>query len=196
MFKKSAGDQKKSFSETIESFHDEQLIACLRKRDHYQKEAVDLAIQEAIKRNIIRSEEDLLSPRFRSEPVKSKLFPNIENTESKRKIKRSIGRSLFITGIIPVILGLFRLKTGFNWEGIVALSFGIIWIAISAWMIRKINPRAVKVLLIMTGLSFVFFLSGLVPVTRLVLMDWFIIVVIYLLVIYGLIFVLKLEKQT
>jgi hypothetical protein len=68
--KTNAGTQNNDFEQSMSALSDDQLKEVLKKRSLYQEEAVKIAIQEAKKRGIIRSEEELPAPRFRHEPMK------------------------------------------------------------------------------------------------------------------------------
>nr|MBD3623171.1 hypothetical protein [Sunxiuqinia sp.] len=50
----------------ITSLSDAELIELLKLRDSYQPEAVEFAVQEALRRQVIQSEVDLQSTRFQS----------------------------------------------------------------------------------------------------------------------------------
>ena len=70
------------FENTMGSLNDEQLKEVLKKRKLYQPEAAQAAIKEAIKRELIHSEEDLVKTEFRAKPLKKRLFPEIENKKN------------------------------------------------------------------------------------------------------------------
>jgi hypothetical protein len=123
-----------------------------------------------------------------------RLIPVIDDPKSKNKIRKSIGRSFVIAGILPVILGILKINTGVIAEGFAILAFGLVWIGISAWMIRQFTPTAVKIMFILTGVSLIYVIQLLISNPGFVFMDWFIVVVIYLLIAYGILFVLRLER--
>ena len=66
------------FEHIIASYSDEELRKVLKKRKLYRKEAADFAIQEAIKRELIYSEQDLFASEFKHEQEKFSVFPAIE----------------------------------------------------------------------------------------------------------------------
>src|SRR5690554_6288827 len=99
MTEKSKGSKnisKPDFKEVMGKLNDESLTEVLRKRNLYQPEAARSAIDEAIRRGLINSEEDLLSEKYRIQPLKTRLFPEIENEHLRVKIRKSISRSLLI----------------------------------------------------------------------------------------------------
>ena len=60
---------KPGFKTLIPEYSDAELIKILKVRDHYQSEAIAIAVEEAIKRGIINSEQDLLAKEFREAPL-------------------------------------------------------------------------------------------------------------------------------
>ena len=77
MVKKSIETNKPDFRSSILNNSDEEILVILKKRKQYQPEAAKLAIQEAIKRGLINSEQDLFSEKFQEQSSKSFLFPII-----------------------------------------------------------------------------------------------------------------------
>jgi len=178
----------------MEKLNDEELTEVLRKRNLYKEEAAKIAIQEAQKRGLIQSEKDLLAPKFRPEPLKARFIPDINNPKSRNKIRKSIGRSFVIAGILPVIRGIVKINTGIIPEGLMVLAFGLAWIGVSAWMIRQFTSTAVKILFVLTGVSLFYIIQLLISNPVFVFLDWFIAAMLYLLIAYGLIFVLRLKR--
>ena len=65
MTKKSIANSNQSdFRSLIPDYNNDELINVLKKRKQYQKEAAEVAIQEAIKRGLIYSEQDLFADEF------------------------------------------------------------------------------------------------------------------------------------
>ncbi len=185
------GDIKKK----INKLADEGILDVLKKRDYYQSWAVEAALDEAIKRELIHSEEDLLSPEFRVEPLKPSLFPKIDRESNRARIRRSLGRSFLITGVLPLILGFTQINEGQKAEGTALLVFGISWIFVSSWIIRQMNRLALFVLSGLTLVS-VFYVQNLFQeFRRLVFMDIFITAAMYLLILYGLFFLFRIGKN-
>ena len=96
MWRKREKKENTDFRKDIPEYSDEQLIAILKLRDHYQPEAAKLAVNEALKRGIINSEQDLLAEEYRCEPIKFSLFPEIKKKINRVKIRKSIARSLVL----------------------------------------------------------------------------------------------------
>ncbi len=182
------------FYAMIQELEDEQLKEVLKKRKLYQEEAAKAAVEEAIKREIIASEEDLHSYEYKHEPLKPRLFPLIENTTHRNRIRRSIGRGLLLAGLLPVIWGMVRLNAGVPAEGMVLIVFGLIWMGFSAWIIRQFSYTPIKSLFFMVVLSLVYVIRQLIIIPQIVFMDLFVIVVLYSLAVYGLLFLFRLSE--
>ena len=192
--------QEKSKTEKINSelkeifnkHSDEQILEILKKRDYYQAEAVKIAVDEAIERKLIHSEQDLFSPEFSTEPLKRKLIPDINLKKNKKRIRKSLGRSLLIAGVLPLIFGFVQYNNNQIIEGVVLLGFGLLWMFISSQLMRKGSKQNVLILLISTFLSMLYVVYLFAKSKALIFMDVFIVVLIYLLIFYGLLFIRKL----
>lgn len=187
-------EQKTDFTETMAELNNEQLIEVLKKRKLYQAAAAKQAIREAIERGIIHSEEDLLGPEFREKKLRRQLFPEIENEKIRNKIRRSISRGLFLAGSLPAILGVIRLTRGNESEGILLLVFAIVWLGASVWLFRMYSRIAFNLLAGLSLLSLVYALKQLFSPPGYSVMDKFIVVVLYLLITYGLIYIKRLNR--
>ncbi len=173
---------------------DEQILEILKKREQYQPEAVDVAVKEAISRKLIHSEQDLFSPEFSPEPLKRKLIPEIHREKNKNRIRKSLGRSLLIAGVLPLIFGFVRYNSGQLFEGIGILVFGLTWMFLSAQIIRKGSKSVIHLLLGIAFASLIYVGYLFADSKSVIFMDVFIIAVLYLLVFYGLFFVRKLVE--
>lgn len=194
MWRKSKTNKSQTdFKADIPEYNDEEILEILKKRKYYQSEAVDLALEEAYKRELIYSEQDLFNEDFEHEPLKFGLFPNIEDEQNKNNIRKSIARGIFITGIFPVIWGFLRLNAGNPVEGGMLLILGILWMFLSANLIREYNLQMVNGLFSLAVLSVVYLVVFLLNASGIIFMDVFIIVALYGLLTYGLLFLRKLK---
>ncbi len=182
------------FELIIQELEDEQLKDLLKKRKLYQEQAADAAIREAIRRDIISSEEDLHDPDYRHEPLKPKLFPVIENPNNKNKIRKSVSRGLLLAGLLPSVWGMVKLNAGFQFEGIWLLVYGLLWMGFSASLIRSFSTVAVRFLFAFAALSAAYIIRWLLTTPQIVFMDLFIVIVLYSLMTYGLFFILRLKE--
>lgn len=184
---------KHDFDEKMQELEDEQLRKVLKRRKLYQEEAAKAAINEAIRRDIISSEEDLHAPDYRHEPLKPRLFPLIENPRNRFRIRRSVSRGLLLAGLLPVIWGMVRYNAGVAVEGLLLIGFGVLWMALAASLIRRFSIASVHLLFAMAVVSLVYIVRWMIITPQLVFMDLFIIVVLYALMAYGLFFILRLK---
>jgi hypothetical protein len=141
MEKSNDENQNPEFKKIIAGYSDDELRKVLKKRKLYQIEAAEFAIQEAIRRGIIYSEQDLFAKEYKDEPDKFSIFPFIENEKISTKFKKSISRSLLILGVLPVILGVVKFLGGHSFEGILIFIFGAAWSFISFQLMRLPNPN-------------------------------------------------------
>lgn len=196
MTKKSKGSKnisKPDFKEVMGTLNDEALTEVLRKRNLYQPEAARSAIDEAIRRGLINSEEDLLSEKYRIQPLKTRLFPEIENEHLRVKIRKSISRSLLISGILPLIFGAIRIQSGNLNEAALILIFGFIWSAFSFRLMKSFSRNIICFLLILAGISLFYIIRLLAGQPGINLIDKIAVSFFYLLLFYGLLFLLRLK---
>ncbi len=185
---------KQNFETAIPDYNDEQIIDILRKRSYYQPKAVELAMEEAFRRELINSEQDLFDEQFRVQPLKFKLFPHIEDSKNKHKIRKSIARGILISGIIPTIWGFLKINTNYQIEGGILVTIGMIWIFLSSRLIQQVNFALVNILLAISAAS-VFYVGNLFLMSKtIILMDLFIVVVLYGMLLYGLLFIRRLKQ--
>jgi hypothetical protein len=141
-------NQVPEFKIIIAGYSDEELRKVLKKRKLYQKEAADFAIQEAIRRGIIYSEQDLFAKEYKDEPEKFSLFPIIENEKARAKFKKSISRSLLIIGVLPVVWGGIKIWGGFQIEGVLIFIFGAAW-SFTSFQLMRLEKPGLKLIYLM-----------------------------------------------
>lgn len=183
------------FRKDIPEYSDEQITEVLKLRDHYQPEAARLAIDEALRRGIIHTEQDLLAEAYRCEPIKFSLFPNIKREKNREKIRKSIARSLVVCSVLPIVFGLIELNRNNLIEGSVVLFFGFIWLFCASQLIRTFHLIFVRGLMIETILAALFIGYKIISKATFIFMDFFFLIVFCGLTLYGLIFMLKISKQ-
>ena len=185
----------RDLNERFAEYTDEQILKVLKLRTYYTQEAVQLAIDEAIKRNILNSEQDLISEKYRVEELQFSWFPKPHNQENRKRISQSIGRSLVICGVLPVVFGLVEMNTANRTSGSLILLFGLVWIFLSAQMQRSyhrifpISLLAANVLA--TGYVYFRLMSAGVDV----FMDYFICTVLFLLINYGVVYFGRINER-
>jgi len=193
MAKKSIETNKPDFRSTIPNYSDEEIFAILKKRKQYQPEAANLAIKEAIKRGLINSEQDLFSEKFQDNPAESGLFPIIRDAKHREKIRKSISRILLIAGVIPVIWGVLEITKSKLVEGIFLVLLAAIWIYASAQLMRSLQTKMVNLLFVMLVATVAYIVKKMLEMKGLAIMDYFIPIVIFSLITYGLLFIRRLK---
>jgi hypothetical protein len=191
----SRSEKYNDYKKLIPELPDEEIVYILKRRSYYQEQARELAISEAIKRGIINSEQDLFSDEYHVKPVNFSLFPSIEDKKNREKITKSIARVLLICGVLPFVWGIIRLNFGALTEGIVLIIFGATWIFCAARIMLKYRKENVLILYLLLFISCAYFIKIiLLKKGTFIFMDIFIPVVLYLFIVYGLLFLGKLNS--
>lgn len=147
---------KKDYEQIIASYSDDELSDVLKKRKLYQKEAAEFAVQEAIRRGLIYSEQDLFASEYQHKPERFSIFPTIENERIKNKYVKSILRTFLIIGVIPVVYGGIRIIESLNVEAVLMFLFGATW-SIATFQLKKtLNVKTVYLLLVLLVLAVAF----------------------------------------
>lgn len=195
MFRKLKTNINTDYRTEIPEYSDEKILEILKQRDHYQPDAANLAINEAIKRGIINSEQDLFAAEFKVQPLQVSLFPTISKQENKVKIRKSIARSLVICGVMPMVFGFIELNQGNSVVGGLILFMGMFWIFCSAQLIKAYQKVFVAVLFILSIIALGYVVVKLLLTRNIIFMDFFIPIILVSLIIYGLIFLSKISKN-
>jgi len=193
MEKSKEEDAQPDFEKIYSEYSDNEIIDILKRRKHYQEEAAKQAINEAIKRGMINSEQDLFSEDYQVEPLKFTLIPKIERAEARRKTQRSLARSLAIAGAMPVIWGGLKIIRGAILEGVILFILGGIWIYISIQIFKK-KSRWQSVLYLIWGAGAVYMTVFFAAQKSLVYVDVIISAIGLGFVLYGLLFLNKLKS--
>ncbi len=181
------------FKQLFKGPSDDEIMEVLKKRKHYQAEAAEAAINEAIERGLIHSEQDLFAEKYRVEPLKFSLFPNIENKVSRLKLTRSLTRSLLFLGAIIIIWGAWEIYRHQFAEGIGFVLAGTVWNLISFSFFKSVKHHRINILFVIEGIASVYAAIKLATFKGLIFMDIFIVVVLFGFVLYGLIYMKKLQ---
>ncbi len=186
---------KPDFRTLIPEQSDEEIKEILKKRNLYQPEAADLAVKEAVKRGIIHSEQDLFSEEFRVNPFKSSLFPVIEKEVQRKKISKSICRGLIISGAIPLIYGIVLILDHNFTEGIALTVGGVLWLGLAVQLFREVKNWMINLFFVVLVIALAYLVNLFVSLKSFIFMDFFIVAIFYLLIIYGLIYLRKLNSK-
>lgn len=186
-------DTEIDFKQLYEGLSDNEIMEILKKRKHYQEKAAEAAINEAIKRELIHSEQDLFAEKYRHEPLKFSLFPKIENDVSRRKMRKSLTRSLLFLGAIIIAWGIWEIFRHNLIEGACFVLAGVIWNIISFSFFKTIDSIKINLLFFIQGIAAVYTSIKLAAYRNLGFIDVFIVVVLFGFVLYGLIYMKKLR---
>lgn len=103
---------KESLTVRFDQYTDEQLMEVLRNRRDYQEEAVEVAVETAIKRNLIHSRQDLFSSEYNQTQTSPKsIFPHLPERQSA-KMLTSILRINYLIAVVPLIFAVLRFAEG------------------------------------------------------------------------------------
>ena len=187
-------NQSEHFREVMQRHSDEELIKVLKKRKQYQPEAAKQAIAEAISRGIINSEQDLFSEKFAEIPTKNRLFPEIENPVVRKKVRRSISRSLLLVGAIPLVWSLARWNINTFPVSLMVLSFSLVWMGISTGLLVSKNVRFTYGLLFLLVPRLIFLVRMMLQNRFLLAYEIVVPVMLTSLILYGVGYLHKLKE--
>lgn len=185
--------QQEHFAQVMQKHNDEELIEVLRNRRHYQPEAAQQAVLEAIRRGIIAAEADLQDEKFAEPKRKFSLFPVIENPKARNKARKSMARSLMVAGAIPAIYGINQVYHSLITEGAAIVLFGFSWMILSFFLMKSVKPLLIYGMqaLYMVAVAVVIFKISTLKITG--WMDILFPSVLALLVLYGIIYLGRLK---
>ncbi len=186
-------NQIPEFKNIIGGYSDDELRKVLKKRKLYQKEAADFAIQEAIRRGLIYSEQDLFAAEYKPEPEKFSLFPIIENEKVRAKFKKSIARSLIILGALPVVLGGIKIFETQSLDGILFFLFGVAWCLTSFQLMRTVNIKLIYFMFLLLILAVGYFVKIFISAPVLYSVDLLVTILAIGSVFYGIGFLGKMK---
>lgn len=195
MFRKVKSNIKSDFRKDIPGYTDDKIVEILKQRDYYQPEAAKLAIEEAIKRGIIFSEQDLFAEAFKVEELGRPLFPKIRVAKTQNQIRKSIARSLVICGVLPIVFGLVQSNAGNTMEGSLVLFSGLVWIFFAARLIKQFHKIVVFALLTEAVVGFAYIVTKLVLSENYTPINFLFSTVLFLLIGYGLFFFKSISEE-
>jgi len=182
-----------SFQERYSGYSDNHIMDILKNHKDYKESAVSAAVQIAIERQLIHSEQDLMAPEFQSvTPDRVKVFPVITNSFHYKKIVSSIFRVLFIVGFIPLIFGIMKYAEGKINITIPAIVVSLVWILLTFLLMRtkRILILILQFILLIFTISSIAYYLIIQEVFRRV--DMAILVIGSLITIYMLLYLKKL----
>lgn len=195
MFRRRKEKILRDYRMDIPEYSDERIVEILKQRNYYEADAAKMAIEEAIKRGIIYSEQDLFAKEYEVETLEYSLFPNIKRSKNRNNIRKSIARSLVISGVIPLVYGLVQLNANNLFEAGALFIAGAFWIFLSAQLVKAFIKSSLVGLWSLTLLGLVYIFMKLVPLKGLSFFDYFIPGALFLLILYGLHFIWQINKK-
>ncbi len=116
------------FYERYSNYTDTQILEILKNQKGYQEGARNAAVKIAVERQLINSEQDLLSPEFqKSKNTGLTLFPQMTSFYHHQRLLGSIFRFLYVLSFLPVVYGFLKYAEGYIDQTILGLCVGIVW---------------------------------------------------------------------
>jgi hypothetical protein len=174
-------------------FTDAQILEILRTHKDYQDQAVTAAVKIAIERQLIHSEQDLMSPEFQYTKIDGfTIFPVIGNVFHQVRLIASIFRFLYILSLIPIIYGIMQYAEGNLNQTILGIAVGVVWLSLSL-LLNKTRKLIFNTILILILVIITFSAGNRVfAVDSHRFMDLFMLLVGFLLSAYFLLYLRKL----
>lgn len=156
------------FYERYSAQADDEILKILRNHKHYQPEAVSAAVKVAMERELIHSEQDLLSPVFQqTTPRRFSLFPPINSEFHRKRLIVSIFRFIYLLSLVPVIYGIMSYAEGKSDQTIEGVALGVVWVVLSFFFRKSGNIVLLFLMLFILAAIFVkssFIILNMVPV--------------------------------
>lgn len=176
----------------MKKYSDEELTEVLKKRKQYEKQAVDIAVSEAVDRGLIHSEQDLFAEIYTAAPSRFTFFPCPDKPHIRLRTIRSIARTLLVIAALPLVFGILKFQVHRYAEGSAMVLAGLTWITAS-WMIyRRQEIKFWPVLFFTAVLAAIYVARILILLKGLVTMDYFIATALFLVLSYALLYLRKL----
>ncbi len=180
--------EKDELRNRICSLDDNALEELLSQRDAYEPEAVDIAVQEAIDRQLIQSKDELRGARFTEKRHPKSLFPYLHREKQFQKVFGSLVRSLYLVALIPLIFGALKMVEMQQQQGLGMLGLGLLWIGLSIRMQKRKDARIPLLLMVIFVTGLMQFLLSRPEHLNWQLTDFLVLGIAALLVIYGLVY--------
>jgi len=140
----------------------------LRNQKGYQEAARNAAVKIAVERQLIHSEQDLLSTEFqKSKNTGLTLFPQMTSFYHHQRLLGSIFRFLYILSLLPVVYGLLKYAEGYIDQTILGVCVGGVWFLL-IFLLKKTEKLVILLplfgILIFVGTSVTFKIAANHPV--------------------------------
>lgn len=185
-----------NFYERYSNYTDTQILEILRNQKGYQEGARNAAVKIAVERQLIHSEQDLLSPEFqKSKNTRLTLFPQITSFYYHQRLLGSTFRFLYVLSFLPVVYGFLKYAKGFIDQTILGVCVGVVWFLL-IFLLKKTEKPVILLplfgILIFVGVSVGFKIVANHPV---LILDFVVLIIGMLLTVYFLILLMKLMQN-
>lgn len=185
-----------NFYERYSNYTDTQILEILRNQKGYQESARNAAVKIAVERQLIHSEQDLLSPEFqKSKNTSLTLFPQMTSFYHHKRLLGSTFRFLYVLSFLPVIYGFLKYAKGFIDQTILGVCVGAVWFLL-IFLLKKTEKPVILLplfgILIFVGASITFKIVANHPV---LILDFVVLIIGMLLTVYFLILLMKLMQN-
>jgi len=130
-----------NFYNRYTAYTDIQILEILRNHKDYRESAKNAAVQIAIERKIINSEQDLLSPEYQNVKIfKFSIFPEIKNAYHLQRLAGSIFRFLYVMALVPIIYGFLKYGEGLIDQAYLGVGIGVLWFSFALLLQNTRKP--------------------------------------------------------
>ena len=174
---------KESLIERYESLSDDQLMEILHNQNNYQEQAVEVAVDIAIKRNMIADRQSI--EKFSTKNSGWKLFPEFINATNWEKTRKSITKVLYMLTLFPIIAAVLNHASGKTTYVILYCAIALAWGVITWFSEQRKNPRIIylHLALFISFITFVINVNSIATIAKLHLL-------IYLLFFFAILYIL------
>lgn len=118
-----------NFYERYSNHTDSQILEILKNQKDYQENARSAAVKIAIERQLIHSEQDLLSPEYQnSKKTNLTLFPQMTSGYHHQRLVGSSFRFLYVLSFLPIVYGFLKYAEGSIDQTILGVAIGLTWL--------------------------------------------------------------------
>ncbi len=176
---------KESLRIRFEKYSDEQLMEVLKNKKDYQELAVSVAIELAVERGLIKSEQDLFGGEFNKQKSGTPaIFPALEQPGQREKVFKSLMRVVYFITLFPVIYAALSYADGKTGQVFFYGTTAVIWAAMAVLLDQKRKVVYCYGLFVFFILIIAYHLYSILPVFKPSLIDWVIWGISTLLVFY------------
>lgn len=184
-----------SFEYRLREMSDDEIISILRYRKHFNPNAVNGAIKEALKRSIISSVDDLDSDEFKPQELPPRsFFPLGSSLGQNLALLKSLCRIFYALGIIPLIYSYFQFTSKHAGMAILSMFTGIGILVLANRLEKKQKSIFSFILLSVNALAVGFALFSLHASGKPKMMDVAAALIILLVIMYTTLYAHKLAR--